>query len=445
MSDIEDKWILNHYPQVNKATAMAMGVSAEGFDSIKGVPEIEKTGQAFSESFKEIKEAIAYYVDMSPQSVHMIALWILGTYIHSAFSAFPYLFLNAMRGSAKTRTLGIISHLAHKGNGRVHVGINERVLYRSEEGATLVLDECEQIGKKQKEELREYLNAGYKQGITVSRSKKVKTKGKDKDEETYVQEEFRPYRPISMANIWGMEEVLGDRCITLILEKSNKPEFVKIIEDFSDNPVFQKVKVRLIRIQCILCMYLRKKNYIHLWNLYVKNTYIHTLHTLATEDTQVTQDTLNPEIPEELLPIFKDIYEADIDGRNLELFLPLLIVSLLLGQEVFKTTLGFAKEMVRNKKTEELSESKDVSFLEYIASQNSGLEYVSIKDIAQGFKAYLNPDDEERWLSHDWIGRALRRLSLASAKRRVSRGSEVILNIAHAQEKLKMFKTQEKP
>ena len=34
--------------------------------------------------------------------------------------------------------------------------------------------------------------------------------------EQQVVEEFEPYRPIIMANIWGMDEVLGERCIQLI-------------------------------------------------------------------------------------------------------------------------------------------------------------------------------------------------------------------------------------
>jgi len=41
-------------------------------------------------------------------------------------------------------------------------------------------------------------------------------------------EEFAVYCPIAMANIRGMENVLGDRCISLILEKSSKNSNHKI-------------------------------------------------------------------------------------------------------------------------------------------------------------------------------------------------------------------------
>jgi len=52
----------------------------------------------------------------------------------------------------------------------------------------------------------------------------------------YIQEEFEPYKPLCLANIWGIEEVLGDRCVTIILEKSSRQDIMKILEDFDSNP-----------------------------------------------------------------------------------------------------------------------------------------------------------------------------------------------------------------
>jgi len=47
-------------------------------------------------------------------------------------------------------------------------------------------------------------------------------------------EEFDIYRPLILANINGMEDVLGDRCISIILERSTNPGIVKLAEIWED-------------------------------------------------------------------------------------------------------------------------------------------------------------------------------------------------------------------
>ena len=123
--------------------------------------------------YERIIELIKKYMDMPEDQIKIIALWIIGTYFHSSFPSYPFLFLNAMRGSGKTRLLKIISHLAKGSNGNVQTGITEAVLFRLPSGTTLVLDECESIGSKEKAILREYLNACYKSGGVVQRMKKA--------------------------------------------------------------------------------------------------------------------------------------------------------------------------------------------------------------------------------------------------------------------------------
>ena len=383
--------------------------------------------------YDHIVMTLKYYTDLKEEYYHLIALWIIGTYLHSTFSTFPYLFLNAMRGSAKSRTLKLIASMAFKADNKVHAGINETTLYRTEKGATLVLDEVENIGKKEKGELREYLNASYKKGVTVARSAKRSEKGNEK----YVVEHFEPFRPIAMANIFGMEEVLGDRCITLILEKSHNPYFIKIIEDLDNNPTIESIKRTLEDIKCSLCSVVTKKNMVKGWNNYIKSRYIYTT-TLTTQSTITTLTTLPHE--EEL--IFNQIDSTGIDGRNLELFLPLLMTSLLLGKEVFDRTLVIATDMVKSKKTEEFTESKDISFIDYISKLNASyqIEYRSINDLTKQFREFLGEqDDEDRWLNSKWVGRALKRLNLTLDKRRVAKGVEVTLNISKAIEKTKQF------
>ncbi|KKK91466.1 hypothetical protein LCGC14_2712680 [marine sediment metagenome] len=55
------------------------------------------------------------YLDLREDYYPIVAIWIIGTYLHKQFQSFPYLFFNAMKGSGKTRTLGLISWLQKNG------------------------------------------------------------------------------------------------------------------------------------------------------------------------------------------------------------------------------------------------------------------------------------------------------------------------------------------
>ena len=66
--------------------------------------------------------------------------------------------------------------------------------------------------------------------------------------------------------------------------------------------------------------------------------------------------------------------------------------------------------------------------------------FVSLKQITSEFRLFGQEDEEGfNWLNSKWIGRALKRLKLISDKRRTNRGVEVILDVAKAKKKIKMF------
>ena len=196
------------------------------------------------------------------------------TYLHKQFNAYPYLFVNAMKGSGKTRLLKLIAALSS--NGEITAALSQAVLFRTSNDTTMCIDEFENIGSREKSDLREILNACYKKGSKVKRMRKKKTI----DGEQQVIEEFELYRPLAMANIWGMEEVLGDRCISYLLEKSSNPIITKLIEDFDDNDCIKSIKTRF---QCSLCSVVTSRNIQKEWNNYIKNKYI-TFHNKTLEN-----------------------------------------------------------------------------------------------------------------------------------------------------------------
>jgi len=383
--------------------------------------------------YEDILQVIDYYMDLPEEHKQVIALWIIGTYLHDSFLAYPFLFINAMRGSGKTRLLKIISHLSYMGSGMVSTEPTDAVLYRTPKGHTLVFDEFEGIGGKDKNTFRQYLNASYKAGGVVQRAKKVK---KDK-EESYEIETFEPFKPIAMANIWGMEEVLGDRCITLILQKSDNPVKTKKIEDFENNYTIKAIKMVLNELKCSLCSVVMQKEIYRRWNEYIDLHY--TLHTYTTLTTLTT-------LKDWLEEMFVLIDESEINGRNLELIYPLLIIARLLNKDIFLQSLETLKQIIEVKKEEELAESKDVTFLDFVASAyEPTFNFVAIAELTRHFKAYVNelePTDDN-WINTKWVGRALKRLDLVLDKRRIARGNEVTINIPKAKDKLKMFKKEE--
>jgi hypothetical protein len=380
--------------------------------------------------YDRIVEVLKYYSDLNPNYYNLVALWILGSYVNENFEVFPYLFINAMRGSGKTRLLKLITSMARE--GQLMASMTEAVLFRTI--GTLAIDEFENLGSKDKNELRELLNAAYKKGITVTRMRKKKVL----DGETQEAERFSVYRPIVMANIWGMEEVLGDRCIHLQLEKSSNPIITRLVENFNENPDIKFVQSYLSQNQCSLCSVVSPENIYTTWNNYIYS--LSSVYTLTTHTTPETLNTLtaNDEKDEKLLELFGKIYNTDIDGRNLELFFPLFLIAGQLGEDILDQTLDHAKNMVHEKRIDEIMESKDILVYKMVSNLVVN-QYYRTNELVAMFRFMIESDEKMEWLNAKWMGRALKRLQLTVDRRRVAEGIEVTLNINKAKNKMDMF------
>lgn len=416
---------------------------------IKEIGDESKTKNTLKIIYEDIVNILKEYLDMDEDYYSLIAIWIIGTYFHKDFESYPYLYINAMKGSGKTRLLKLIATISY--NGELLASMSDAVLFRTASDRTFCIDEFESVGKKDKSILRELLNAAYKKGTKVKRMRKMG--------ERQVVEEFEVYCPIAMANIWGMEEVLSDRCITLILEKSDKISITKLVENYAKNPLIQQIFTTLKDkrcsyfettqtpstqkqggtaselSKCSLCSVVSPEKVYMEWNDYIKAKYITTLTTLNTYNTYNTQTTLNN-------TFFDKIDKADIRGRDLELFFPLFIISFNLGENILNNILNISKKIMKEKQIEEITESKDVSLIDFISKLESKDEYFCIKDLFNMFITFLQEDERSKpdWLNTKWLGRALKRLRLINEKRRLGRGIEIIPDIKRAKQKIKMFK-----
>lgn len=405
----------------------------EEVETAKEVIDEEILREGLKECYELVKDIILEYIDINEKYLPILALWIIGSWIHKEFISFPYLYVNAMRGSAKSRLLGLIMSLTK--DGEILISPTEAVLFR--QNNPLAIDEFESVGKKEKSTIRELLNASYKKGVKIKRARKVK----NLLGEQQVIETFEPYRPIVIANIWGMEEVLEDRCISIILEKSANKSVTKLMEDFLTFEPIQTFKNRLCELFSVgsACRY-GKIRYIG-WHNYIKTKY--TLSTLTTLPTLTYTSTPISNFNEKDTDFFKKIDGVDIDGRNLELFFPLYLIAKIIGEDVLDRIIEVSKGIVKERKLEEYTESRDVLLFGFICKEDyKEEEWVKVKNITNLFKFYVEDlfDEDDKWLNNMWVGRALKRLNLIKEKRRVGEGIEVVIDIKKAQEKIKMFK-----
>lgn len=382
-------------------------IQLSSYDLETGILEFK---QGLREMYDEVIEVLKKYSDLEDRYYPVIALWIIGTYAHDSFETYPYLFLNASKGSGKSRLLRLISHLSK--NGKLLGSMTESALFRGSKGCTLCIDEFENPGADGKSALRELLNSAYKRGLCIERFRKKKTI----DGETYEIETFDVYTSIAMANISGMEKVLADRCITLILEKSTNLKITRLIEDFNNDYAIKEIKKQMVTLQKKLANYIEYSNLSKDWNDHVLG--------ILRDNTE----------NKDLLSFFEEIDNTEIEGRNLELLLPLYFIAYLIDDEsaTLKRIIQISKEIIREKEAEEDAENSDRILLKFlkerIFSNNlEYLDYISTTKITNEFKDYLG--DSNEWVNSKWVGISLRRMKLIKSKKRESKGIKILLDL----------------
>ena len=400
--------------------------------------------------YQEVINVLRTYADLKDEYYNLVAVWIMGTYLHKALDSYPYLFINAMKGSGKSRLLRLISLLSH--NGSHELQPTEAMLFRMPPHHTLCLDEFEGLSKKENAGLRQVLNASYKRGMTITRAKKVKSK----EGEEYELEKFEPYKPIVIANINGMEEVLSDRCVPIMIEKSQRKDIMLLQENFHNNPLIEDLKERLTRNLVKRCSVVYMKNNTHNWNIYVNiYLYIHTFNTQTTLTPQFYSELrssksvvlcrLKREVFDEILEeqdFYYKVINSGLNGRNLELFFPLFYVSHILSDTILDETLKISKLFLKSKKESDIEESLDISVYDFISRLTyDGFEFISMRNLINDFRIFLGLGKfEDPDLNARWLGKSFKRLDLILDRKRKNNGMSYRLDIEKAKKKLVMFK-----
>ena len=399
--------------------------------------------------YKLILEVLDSYMVLAPDTRKIVAAWVLSAPYYRFFDAFPYLFINASKGSGKTRLLSLICAMLP--DSILAASLSESALFRSRQKKLLIaIDEAEHMHGKEKENLRELLNSGYKNGGVVLRT------GKDKTGNYHV-EEYPVYGPIAMANIWGMDSVLESRCLTVVLQKSDDQQVthtplmlgydprIKAIRHFAegdgegegvssvsrkkgrnkrnqkddtDGGNEKKVQVGVGNVGFVpggvgewVGRYM-DANLISAIRCYFLNIiYINkpTLPTL-TYTNQIQKDFISL------------VQVVQTNGRDFELWLPLLVTTYTASPSIALELKGIIEVRAKERSEEEAEEDRDANYalelFEYLHTLERGA-WISLKD----FITFLGPDYVGK-VNPEFLSRLIKRLGVKKAQKRTNRGNE---------------------
>jgi len=168
----------------------------------------------------------------------ILTLWVIGTYFYKMFRYFPYIWLNADKGSGKTRVMEVLLPIVF--NGVMAVNHSEASIFRlvDVDGATLLIDEFEKLKKDNQQGIMTLLNSGFNSEASVIRV--------DKKGDTFKPTPFSSYSPKMFAGIDDISDVLMDRCIKIrIFKKPKGIEIQRYKIDFDTNEFLKDLRDEL--------------------------------------------------------------------------------------------------------------------------------------------------------------------------------------------------------
>ncbi len=183
--------------------------------------------------YEELKIVIKQYVDFQKEPMYgLMAAWIIGTYFHRCFHAFPFLFLYGKKQSGKSRTLDLLERLSF--NAMKIKGVSVPSMTDSIDGirGTFIMDQAEALSQKQNVELLGILADSYTPGGGKRRVVNITNKRRSLLE-------FETYSPKAFASIQEIDADLKDRCIEIVMIRADReydyPEpFLPIWADLRD-------------------------------------------------------------------------------------------------------------------------------------------------------------------------------------------------------------------
>jgi hypothetical protein len=339
---------------------------------------------------------------MDKQASTVIALWDAGTYVHQAFLAYPYLWLNGLKGTAKTSILEHMNRIVY--HAKMSSMMTNSALFRSvdETQATILCDEGESLlvvgGKEQDQESRKRVslfNAGYKAGATVTLSE---SKG-----EKFVVRNFSAYSPKAIASIGAISDTLQSRSLIVIM--------LKAMEGSYSTELVDEAKCRQI----------------------VEQLY----HFRFQDGVKMRSDATDPHFGVKLSK------EYQLKNREFEIFKPILI----LAKHLTPGWLDEVKSFIEDQKTiqaidNRLTTDAQICILLYekvIEGENEPSDTKTVILYREFLEFIKQVDPGLKWLHPKSLGNILRRAGLTKLLDKWGKGAVIKLDkvaIAEALERM---------
>lgn len=363
---------------------------------------------SLTEAYNLIRETLEKYIDFDDKRLYdFISIWIIGTYFHRLFQAYPYLFAHGAKRTGKTKLLTLIICTAF--NAIPALVANPANIYRliEEYNSTLVLDEDYRITGRKDKEMWSILLSGYKKGMKVFRGRELAGK-------KYIQEGFETYSPKVFANISGIEETLSDRTITVIMTRTLKR--IGDTQVVMEDPIWQ-----IIRDKLYLCLMDNWKKVSDQYKFY------EDLRSGAGEE-----EILSDELEVETIEIPKieknktSSFVLRVNARALELWKPLLTIASLISENVMESLISLAEEQEKIQVEEDILENMDAILIETLTEIVVSSAFYPIKKIADLMRE--KDPDHAQYITSERTGRMLKKYNLVGGKKRVGKGIEIFID-----------------
>ena len=338
------------------------------------------------ELYLQIRKKLDHYFEFSDETTQdIITLWGIGTYFFHRFPAYPYLFINGVKRTGKSKLLLFLKQITH--NGLMSSSVTTASLHRAIESlrSTLLIDEHEFFSYKNKlserqQELRAALLDGYRVG-----SEALKVEGdKTKTVNTYA-----TYSPKALGNIAGLDDVLEDRCIYILMERALG--YQRDTELSLEDPEWVDIRNKLHRF-------------------YLENASVVSAVSAVSVD-----------IPE------------GINSRERLLWVPIFTMAKFFEGEgisgLTEKLSTYARKSSNIRQVEE-GETNELTLIHALVKEVKETRWYSTSKIREAFVCQCDRDDPTDWVNNKFIGRLMKRVGLQE-KRRLSRGMEYYITLDH--------------
>ena len=153
----------------------------------------------------------------SETTYHLLALWVMGTYLFPLFPAYPLILLNGLKGTGKSRTCSVSACMAFNARLITDPSTASLIRFTHNQRSSVFVDDAEFLASKAMTRFFSTLKSSYKPTAKIARV------GKNKDGSI---DEYEIYSPKMFNNISGIADVIGSRSI--IIRQTRAPAHVKI-------------------------------------------------------------------------------------------------------------------------------------------------------------------------------------------------------------------------